>query len=146
MKAKWIAALATAALLLAGCGEQQWQDHRGDTLTQAQLDDRWVVVNYWAEWCAPCLHELPEFNSLAAANPEVVVLGVNYDGISGEALRELSDRMDIQFSVMGEDFEQSLQLERPQVLPTTYIFNPQGELAHTLPGPQTEASLKALLE
>lgn len=146
MKAWWAAAAMTATLALSGCAEEQWLDHRGDPVVQTDLDDRWVVVNYWAEWCAPCLHELPEFNQLAAGNPDVRVLGVNYDGISGDELLALSDRMNIEFSVMGQDFEQSFKLDRPQVLPTTYIFNPQGELQHSLPGPQTEASLKALLE
>lgn len=139
------AVMLSAALLLVGCGEEQWLDHRGEQLSRADMQDRWVVVNYWAEWCAPCLHELPEFNRLAE-RPDVLVLGVNYDGVSGAALLELSERMNIAFSVMGEDFEQSLQLERPQVLPTTYIFNPQGELQHSLPGPQTEQGLLALLE
>lgn len=139
------AVMLSAALLLGGCGEEQWLDHRGEQLSRADMQDRWVVVNYWAEWCAPCLHELPEFNRLAE-RPDVLVLGVNYDGVSGAALLELSERMNIAFSVVGEDFEQSLQLERPQVLPTTYIFNPQGELQHSLPGPQTEQGLLALLE
>lgn len=146
MKTWLLAAVAVVTLALAGCGEERWLDHRGSPVTQANLDDRWVVVNYWAEWCAPCLHELPEFNRLAEGNPHVLVLGVNYDGISGEELLELSDRMGIEFAVMGQDFEQSLNLERPQVLPTTYIFDPQGELQHSLPGPQTEESLLVLLE
>ncbi len=146
MKTWLVAVLGMGALMLAGCAEEQWLDHRGDPVTRADLDGHWVVVNYWAEWCAPCLHELPEFNRLAEGNPGVRVLGVNYDGISGDELLELSDRMDIRFQVLGEDFEQSLKLERPQVLPTTYIFDPQGELQHSLPGPQTEAALLALLE
>ena len=138
--------LAGVALVLSGCGEEQWLDHRGNPVTRADLDERWVVVNYWAEWCAPCLHELPEFNSLAEGNPEVLVFGVNYDGISGDELLELSDRMGIEFAVMGQDFEQSLELKRPAVLPTTYIFDPQGELQYSLPGPQTEESLLVLLK
>ena len=146
MKAWFVAILSVTALMLSGCAEEQWLDHRGQALTQADLDNRWVVVNYWAEWCAPCLHELPEFNRLAEGNPDVLVLGVNYDGVGGDELLELSDRMDIQFSVMGGDFEQSLRLERPQVLPTTYIFDPQGALQHSLPGPQTEESLLVLLD
>lgn len=146
MKAWWTAAAMTATLALSGCAEEQWLDHRGDPVVQADLDDRWVVVNYWAEWCAPCLHELPEFNNLAAGNPQVLVLGVNYDGVSGAELLELSDRMNIEFSVMGRDFEESLNLERPQVLPTTYIFDTEGVLQHSLPGPQTEESLLVLLD
>ncbi|HIZ50449.1 MAG TPA: TlpA family protein disulfide reductase [Candidatus Pseudomonas excrementavium] len=132
------------AVLLAGCGGN-WQDHRGNSVSQADLQDRWMVVNYWAEWCAPCRHELPEFNSLAK-NPDIVVFGINYDGISGDELQALADEMDIEFAVMGQDFVDSFGLERPQVLPTTYVFNREGELLHSLAGPQTEETLLALLE
>ena len=45
----------------------------------------WLVVNYWAEWCGPCRHEIPELNELDGYTDEsnvglsVRVLGVNYD-------------------------------------------------------------------
>ncbi len=145
MKAGLYGMLLGAALLLVGCDEQQWLDHEGNTLSRADLQGRWMVVNYWAEWCAPCRHELPEFNRLAE-NPEVVVLGVNYDGITGEALSDLAEEMDIRFAVVGQDFVDSFGLERPQVLPTTYVFNPEGELLHSLAGPQTEETVLALMQ
>ena len=138
--------LLAGALMLGGCTSEEWRDQHGEALAPADLEDRWGVVNYWAEWCAPCLHELPEFNRLAETRPDVLVLGVNFDGVAGEELRELSERMDIRFQVMGEDFEQSMKLERPQVLPTTYVFDPQGALRHSLAGPQTEETLLAVLE
>lgn len=145
MKAGLYGMLLGAALLLAGCSDQQWLDHKGNALSGADLQGRWMVVNYWAEWCAPCRHELPEFNRLAE-NPEVVVLGVNYDGITGEALSDLADEMDIRFAVVGQDFVDSFGLDRPQVLPTTYVFNPEGELLHSLAGPQTEETVLALMQ
>src|SRR5690554_7553632 len=93
---KWLwVTLVIAAFGLAGCGSEQWRDHQGEAVARTGLQGNWVVVNYWAEWCAPCLHELPEFNRLAAARPDIRVFGVNYDGVSGEELRELSDRMGI---------------------------------------------------
>ena len=138
--------LVTLVLLLSGCGQQQWLDHKGAGLTPDDLQGKWVVVNYWAEWCAPCLQELPEFNQLAADRSDMLVLGVNYDGVSGDALVELAERMGITFSVMGDDFAQSMKLERPQVLPTTYIFNPQGELLYSLSGPQTRSGLLELIK
>ncbi|PRB83882.1 TlpA disulfide reductase family protein [Pseudomonas sp. MYb185] len=145
MKTWLCSGMLAVGLVLGGCSEQQWLDHEGNSLSQTDLEDRWVVVNYWAEWCAPCLHELPEFNRLAE-HPGVTVLGVNYDGVSGDALLELAQKMDIQFAVMGQDFVDSMGLERPQVLPTTYVFDPQGKLQHSLPGPQTEQSLLVLLD
>ena len=146
MKRGLFSGILAAALSLAGCGGGEWLDHKGSRVSSADLEGRWVVVNYWAEWCAPCRHELPEFNRLAERNSNVTVLGINYDGVRGDQLRELAEAMDIQFSVMGQDFVDSYELERPQVLPTTYVFNPEGELLHSLAGPQTEETILSLLD
>src|SRR5690606_19615394 len=143
---KWLwVTLVIAAFGLAGCGNEQWRDHQGEAVARTELQGNWVVVNYWAEWCAPCLHELPEFNRLAAARAEIRRSRANYHGVSGDQPRALSARSGIALPAIRQDFECSLELARPQVLPTTYIFSPAGELVHSLPWPQTEASLLARL-
>lgn len=145
MRTGFYAVMLAGLLLLTGCGQEQWLDHQGHPVSRAAMGGQWVVVNYWAEWCAPCRAELPEFNRLERDHADVTVLGINYDGVSGEQLLELISKMDIQFPVMGQDFADSLGLKRPEVLPTTYIINPEGKLVHSLPGPQTEQTLLGLL-
>lgn len=139
------AMLAATLLFLTACAGESWEDHQGNSLTNADLEGRWVVVNYWAEWCAPCLEELPELNALNQVSEDIRVLGVHFDGYQGEALRELADRMDIRFPVMSHEFAAARGMAMPQVLPTTYIINPQGEVVHSLQGPQDEAGLLALM-
>lgn len=78
-----------AGLLLGGCGEPDWGvDQQGRTVRAGELQGRWLVINYWAEWCAPCRREVPELNRLAAeaGEPPRRVLGVNFDALQGEAL------------------------------------------------------------
>src|SRR5690606_39371150 len=85
-------ALFLAVLVLAGCREAA-------TLTLADgqrqaLDDyegRWLVVNYFAEWCAPCLRELPLLNALSEA-AEPAVLAVSFDALPAQALGELQQK------------------------------------------------------
>jgi len=75
------------------------QGHSGDGDVRKDLDPdtlkgRWVLINYWAEWCKPCLEEIPELNTFAEAHSEQVsVLGVNYDGVEGEALAQVIVRL-----------------------------------------------------
>ena len=101
-------------------------------------DERWLIINYWAEWCAPCRKEIPELNLLHSerASTGAVVLGVNYDGLSGEALAELVEKMGIDFPVLVEDPRMRWGVEQPSVLPSTIIVAPSGELSDVLVGPQ----------
>lgn len=107
----------------------------------------WVFVNYWAEWCAPCRYEIPQLNSLSKAQPasDLRVVGVNFDGVEGDALRALMQRMSIDFPVMTKDPRERFGYELPAVLPTTVVIDPKGEVAATLVGPQTESTLRAVM-
>lgn len=119
---------------LSGGGELHWEDYRG----------QWVLVNYWAEWCRPCLEEIPELNDVDAIEG-VTVMAVNFDGITGTELEELGERMGIAFTMLTDDPAPALGWTLPGALPATFVVNPQGELTETLLGPQTEEELLALM-
>ncbi|WP_394243681.1 TlpA family protein disulfide reductase [Halopseudomonas laoshanensis] len=144
---RWRMSMALiGCMVLAACGGERWSDQDGNAYSAADLEGRWLVVNYWAEWCAPCRDELPELNALNKVAENIQVVGIHFDAYEGAELLELSERMDIRFPVLGHDFAAAYALPLPQVLPTTYIINPAGELAHTLQGPQDEAGLLALIQ
>lgn len=130
--------------VLSGCGAETWRDHSGNSVARQDLEGRAVVVNYWAEWCGPCRDEIPEFNALAAANPEIAVYGINWDNLEGDELKRMADDMDIRFPVLGKDFAEAFALPHPKVVPTTYIVGPHGSIEHILQGPQHEAALREL--
>jgi len=117
--------------------------------TGARYDDwkgRWVLVNYWAEWCAPCRQEIPELNALYRDRAgEVLVVGVNFDGVKGVALTDLMARMAIEFPVVLTDPRERWQYDRPSVLPTTVVIDPSGNVVGVRVGPQTRESLEEAL-
>lgn len=126
------------ALSLAACGNSQ------PPVGSLQLDTlrgQWVVINYWAQWCKPCIKEIPELNELDRKYPGVTVLGVNFDGATGDELQAQLDTLGVQFTTLLKDPAATLSVPRPAVLPTTLVLNPQGELVATLIGPQTLESL-----
>lgn len=109
------------------------------------LDDypgRWVVLNYWAPWCAPCREEIPVLNDFAETNAaRVLVLGVHLDGVRGERLAEDIEDLGIRFPVAVADPGPVLGLRPSAVVPTTWILNPQGEVHRMLLGPQSARDL-----
>jgi thiol-disulfide isomerase/thioredoxin len=130
--------LALAAVLTA-CGSDKPQTHT--TLDLGALQGQWVVVNYWAKWCKPCIKEIPELNALDSKYPQVAVFGVNYDGVTGDELAQQVDELNIGFPTLPQDPATELGTDRPMVLPTTLVLNPDGRLVQTLVGPQTLESL-----
>lgn len=113
----------------------------GGSLSLEQSRGRWVVINYWAEWCKPCIREIPELNALNEAYRSVAVFGVNFDGADGEELARQVEQLGIAFPTLETDPAAELGLQRPAVLPTTLVLDPTGRLADTLVGPQTLESL-----
>jgi thiol-disulfide isomerase/thioredoxin len=101
----------------------QWQrlsDYRG----------QWVVVNYWATWCPPCLRELPELEAFHADSVgSAVVLGVNMEDIGDTALRRFVDDLSLSFPILvaGVSPERSRLVGPVDGLPTTYLVSPTGE-------------------
>jgi len=144
--------------LAAGCTPKTTDEAAtvaGTSVSLAGAD--WLVVNYWAEWCGPCRHEIPELNELDGGTVDgasegidqkfsVKVLGVNYDGLRDEKLRDVSARMGIEFAVLAQDPRARWQQESPTVLPSTYIIAPGGEFIETLVGPQTRAGILSRIE
>lgn len=125
--------LAITLVLLGACSS--------DPSGLAAYRGQWVLINYWAQWCKPCIKEIPELNELDHSRDDVTVLGVNYDGLTGAELESQLTALKVGFATLEQDPAASLGVTRPVVLPTTFLLNPDGELVATLVGPQTLESL-----
>ena len=137
-------ALLMLVLVLAGCAREEEPVAAPDALRQP---GQWLLVNYWAEWCKPCLEEIPELDAFAAkhAGTARVVL-VNFDGVTGEALQQQARTLGIPHELLlDRDPAAELGLARPQALPSTFVIGPDGAQRNVLLGPQTVASLEAAI-
>lgn len=145
--------VVSALISLAGCDNAGTGDKLRAEVpmlwragSEAPMDrQQWSVVNYWAVWCKPCVKEIPELNALAAEQPTLQVVGINYDQPPKEALIEQSLKLGIAFPLLLSHPD-ALGLPTPRVLPTSYIVNPAGEAVAVLTGPQTHASIAAALK
>ena len=134
-------------LALASCQQPDFHDAAGDGHRFGELRGKWLIVNYWATWCGPCKTEIPELNRIAKQHADRLnIYGVDFDAPAGDALDKEIEEMKIEFPVFEKDPSKLLGYKRPQVLPTTFVFSPEGKLVKTLTGPQTEESLLHIVE
>ena len=134
-------------IFLSACTKVDFVDAGGNGYSLAGLHGKYVFVNYWATWCAPCIKEIPELNKLSREHADdLIILGVDFDQAEGEELKKQIAKMGITFPVFASDPSKMLGVEIPQVLPTTYVFDREGKFKATLVGPQTEASLLARID
>lgn len=131
-------------LVLAGCEKIRFQKADGETLDWDSLRGQWVLVNYWAEWCKPCLEEIPELNALDGLD-NVTVVGVNYDGVQGQALRYLGRKMGITYTLLQEDPGPAFDWTLPVALPATFVVRPDGDLLQARFGAQTKQDITDLI-
>ena len=132
--------------ILSSCSEA---DYRLVDGSSGKLDDflgRWLIVNYWADWCPPCIKEMPELENFYNDNEDrALVLTYNFDRLEGEELQSQIIRFKVNVPSILTDPGILFGWEAPPSLPATYIINPEGILIHTLIGPQTQESLEALI-
>ena len=133
-------------LILSSCSKP---DYRLVDGSSGKLDDflgRWLIVNYWADWCPPCIKEMPELENFYNDNEDrALVLTYNFDRLEGEELQSQIIRFKVNVPSILTDPGILFGWEAPPSLPATYIINPEGILIHTLIGPQTQESLEALI-
>jgi thiol-disulfide isomerase/thioredoxin len=146
-RAARLATTLLLALMVAGCNPgPDYQLSDGSTGNYADWRGQWVVINYWAAWCKPCLEEMPELAAFARDQAgQVLVFGVNFDNPEPAALTEQIQALKVAIAVPLTDIGAHLGLPRPSALPTTYILDPRGALAATLRGPQDAATLSAAI-
>jgi thiol-disulfide isomerase/thioredoxin len=98
----------------------------------SQWRGRWIVLNFWATWCAPCVEEMPMLQQVARQyGPRgLVVVGVGID--NARAIRRFQEelKLDLPLLVAGAGGSAlARDLGNPSgALPYTVLISPQGRI------------------
>jgi thiol-disulfide isomerase/thioredoxin len=114
----------------------------GDAFDLTARRGRWVVVNFWATWCNPCLKEIPDLAAMDAAHEDIEVIGLAFEEIDKAGMQAFLDKRPIPYPIAIVDtFGPPTDFGTPRGLPTTYLIGPDGKVAATHLGPVTAAEL-----
>lgn len=107
---------------------------------------QWVVVNFWATWCAPCLKEMPELSGLHTGNGNVRVVGLAYEEIEPAEMQDFLKEHPVAYPIAILDtYAPPADFAVPRGLPTTYLIAPDGKVAKQFIGPVTAADIEAVI-
>jgi thiol-disulfide isomerase/thioredoxin len=123
-------------------------DVNGKPRSLSEFRGKWVIVNYWATWCPPCLDEIPDLVEFHEKHKDkdAVVLGINFEDSDPAYLNEFVDTHFMSYPVLNMEPVPVTPLGPVLGLPTTYIISPQGERVARQEGPITAEAIEAFLE
>ncbi|HSH71974.1 MAG TPA: TlpA disulfide reductase family protein [Methylophilaceae bacterium] len=106
------------------------KDNTGKQHRLSDYKGKWVLVNYWATWCPPCLEEVPDLVSLydQRKDKDLMVIGVAFEYKSAQEVDRFVDDMLMSYPIVLGDDKVTAQIGSAEVLPTTYLYDPQGRL------------------
>lgn len=115
----------------------------------ADMRGGWVVVNFWATWCAPCLKEIPDLSQLHDGREDLTVIGLAYEDIAPQDMRDFLQRVPASYPIAIIDPYADApagDFETPRGLPMTYLIAPDGTVAKRFLGPVTSQEINQAID
>ena len=132
-------------LVILGCQKNDIEVFNGANTNLANLNGNWVVINYWADWCAPCIKEIPELNEFASENKDLKVYTFNFDQLEIDDLEPIANRFNIFVPSLITHPRDIWGIQTPPAVPATFFINPNGELSLSFFEPQTKDELNKII-
>ncbi|NVJ61353.1 MAG: TlpA family protein disulfide reductase [Gammaproteobacteria bacterium] len=138
--------------LIAGCSQKMDDSEfyllSGEKKQIKDYQESWLLINFWAEWCRPCIEEVPILNELQASSEDLnlQVLAFSYEKYSNEELHAAAERYQMKYPLVATDPQPVVPFQRPNKLPGLYIYSPDGVQFGPIYGKQTRASIGQLIE
>jgi len=118
----------------------------GKLFDLAQHRGHWVVINFWATWCTPCLAEIPDLAAFDKARDDVDVIGLAYEEIERPDMEAFLKEHPIPYPIALLDvYNPPADFDTPPGLPMTYLIAPDGKVARQFLGPTDAKELAKLI-
>jgi thiol-disulfide isomerase/thioredoxin len=110
----------------------------GKTFNLAAERGRWVIVNFWATWCGPCIEEMPAISRFVASHKNVTAIGLAWDNSPRADVVKFAKKHPVDYPLAQVPTDRAPGgFPAPLGLPTTYLIAPDGRIAKPFVGPVT---------
>jgi thiol-disulfide isomerase/thioredoxin len=149
----WLKSLVALGLVMALTGTAQATMPEQPSIKVTTLDGKafdlaaergkWVIVNYWATWCVPCIKEMPDISKFVSAHQDkVAAIGLAYDDSDKADIQAFLVKHPVSYPVAQVTLDKPLKdFDEPRGLPTTWLISPDGKVAKRFVGTVNETSL-----
>lgn len=121
-------------------------DTEGKRHRLSDYKGKWVVVNFWATWCTPCIKEIPEIAEYHRAHfpARAVVIGIATDVDDVAKTVQFAKKVGHTYPLVLADDDGKVEKPFGKVkgLPTTIVFDPSGKRVYDRTGTVTKRSLE----
>ena len=129
------------------------RDTGGNTQRLTELKGKWVVVNFWATWCAPCVKEIPDLAAFATAQGDRVrVLGVALDwdetgkrDADERKVKAFAKKVGLTYPLVLGNAASEKSFGKLKGLPTTIVYDQAGKIVYQKTGTVTLEQLNRVV-
>jgi thiol-disulfide isomerase/thioredoxin len=120
-------------------------DAQGKSHSLAGYRGKWVIVNFWATWCPPCLEEIPDLVAIKESRKDLEVIGIAMEFQDAKQVMQFADGMFVNYPIVLGDRKISESIGKVDGLPTTFIYDPKGNLAQRHVGKLTRKQIERII-
>lgn len=116
---------------------------------QGKLSDlrgQFVILNFWATWCSPCVEEMPSLQRLHRAydGDDFEIVAVSLDAEGAPVVQSFAERYKLEFSLAVDPDKKTETIYGLTGLPETYIIDKEGVIVEKILGPRDWASAETV--
>ncbi len=135
-----------AAAPVQGADDWKLTDKDGVRYQLSGLKGKWVLVNFWAPWCPPCLGEMPDLNALQKQHADLQVIGVAVMYRSKREVMSTLQAHPLAYPVVMGDEDIASDFGEIHGMPTSFLYGPDGKLVGRHEGPLSRGDVEAAMQ